>query len=167
VWFEPAIPGSEGQQTNALDRAATGTGINSLYDTQFNRTDFLIDLKKHSQDVTTSWQVLGPKSATRSLVSLITKLPRLLSKNDQKYITRNEEAFKRSPSEQAIASRDWNKLSNKCLGCSATLRGTEWLNSDLCVLYLLSRKHPRPTPPVHDPGSKWWPHVSCFTPSHL
>jgi len=48
VWFEPAIPASEGPQNHALDRAATGTVINSLYGAQFTRTDPLIILKKPS-----------------------------------------------------------------------------------------------------------------------
>ena len=46
VWFEPAIPVSERPQTYALAREATGTGINSLYDTQITRKVLLIILKK-------------------------------------------------------------------------------------------------------------------------
>ena len=37
LWFEPEIPASERPQKYALDRAATGAGCDSLYDTQFTR----------------------------------------------------------------------------------------------------------------------------------
>jgi hypothetical protein len=46
LWFESEIPASERPQTYALDRAATGTGCNSLYDTQFSRIVPLIILEK-------------------------------------------------------------------------------------------------------------------------